>query len=309
MTAVNPDRRRHPQDPEAPVQLPVGRVRAGRRGARWRDFWRRLRRSKGALVGLGILLLLVVVAVAAPLIAAFDPIRVSDQALYSPGLPYLLGSDQYGRDILSRILFGTRISMVIGLISVGIASSIGVTMGLLAGYYGGWTDRILMWATNVMLAIPGILLALAIVAIRGEPSLTTLMIAVGIAGVPTYSRLVRGSVLAAKTNVYVDAARVIGVPTRMILVRHLLPNVIAPVIVAATLGTGAAILAAAALSFLGLGSQPPSPEWGRMLSEGRNYLRDQWWISTFPGLAIMVTVLAMNLLGDGLRDALDPRLT
>ncbi len=248
-------------------------------------------------------------AVAAPYIAPFDPIKVSEQSLYSPGSPYLLGSDQYGRDIFSRIVFGARISLVIGLISVGIAASIGVTMGLLAGYYAGWIDRVVTWATNVMLAIPGILLALAIVTIRGEPSLTTLMVAVGISGVPTYTRLVRGSVLAAKTNLYVDAARVIGVPTPPVLVRHLLPNVIAPVIVAATLGTGSAILAAAALSFLGLGSQPPSPEWGRMLSEGRNYLRDQWWISTFPGLVIMLTVLAMNLVGDGLRDALDPRLT
>ena len=153
-----------------------------------------------------------------------------------------------------------------------------------------------------------LLLALAIVTIRGKPSLTNLMIAVGISGIPTYARLVRGSVLAAKEHVYVDAAKVTGAPTRVILIRHILPNVIAPVIVAATLGTGTAILAAASLSFLGLGSQPPSPEWGRMLSEGRGYLRDQWWISTFPGVAIMLTVLAMNLLGDGLRDALDPRL-
>ena len=275
---------------------------------RGRDLWRRLRRSKGAVVGLAILGVLAVVALAAPLLAPFDPIKVSDQALYSPGLPYFFGSDQYGRDIFSRILYGARISLVIGFISVGIASAIGVTVGLVAGYYGGWVDTLVMWVINVMLALPGILLALAIVTIRGQPSLANLMVAVGIAGVPTYARLVRGSVLAAKENLYVDAARVIGAPTRVILARHLLPNVIAPVIVAATLGTGTAILAAAALSFLGLGSQPPSPEWGRMLSEGRAYLRDQWWISTFPGLAIMLTVLAMNLLGDGLRDALDPRL-
>jgi peptide/nickel transport system permease protein len=275
---------------------------------RWRGLWQRLRRSKGAIAGLVILAVLVVLALAAPLIAPFDPIKVSNDALFSPGVPYYLGSDQYGRDIFSRILYGARISLIIGLISVGIAASLGVTIGLVAGYYGRWVDSLLMWVINVMLAVPGILLALAIVTIRGTPSLTNLMIAVGIAGVPTYARLVRGSVLAAKENLYVDAARVVGAPTRTILVRHLLPNVIAPVIVAATLGTGTAILAAAALSFLGLGSQPPSPEWGRMLSEGRAYLRDQWWISTFPGLAIMLTVLAMNLLGDGLRDALDPRL-
>jgi len=275
---------------------------------RGRALWQRLRRSKGALVGIVILAVLAIVAVAAPLLAPFDPIKISDNALFSPGSPYFFGSDQYGRDILSRILFGARISLTIGLISVGIAATFGVTIGLLAGYYGGWVDALLMYVINVMLAVPGILLALAIVTIRGKPSLANLMIAVGISGIPTYARLVRGSVLAAKENVYVDAARVSGAPTRIILVRHLLPNVIAPVIVATTLGTGTAILAAASLSFLGLGSQPPSPEWGRMLSEGRGYLRDQWWISTFPGLAIMLTVLAMNLLGDGLRDALDPRL-
>ncbi len=283
---------------------PPARAGAGR----GRTVWRRLRRSKGAMVGTAILLVLVVLAVAAPLIAPFDPIKISNDALYSPGFPYLFGSDQYGRDIFSRILYGARISLVIGLISVGIAASLGVTIGLLAGYYGGRVDSFLMYVINVMLAVPGILLALAIVTISGEPSLTNLMIAVGISGVPTYARLVRGSVLGAKENLYVDAARVSGAPTRIILFRHLLPNVIAPVIVAATLGTGTAILAAASLSFLGLGSQPPAPEWGRMLSEGRGYLRDQWWISTFPGLAIMLTVLAMNLLGDGLRDALDPRL-
>lgn len=285
-----------------------GTLHAAVVSGRWTDLRRRLRRSYGALAGLFLLGLLVIVALVAPLIAPYNPIRVSDDALFSPGLPYLFGTDQYGRDIFSRILFGTRISLVIGLISVGIAASVGVTIGLLAGYYGGWTDAALMWLINVMLAVPGILLALAIVTIRGQPNLANLMIAVGIAGIPTYARLVRGSVLAAKENLYVDAARVVGAPTRLIMTRHLLPNVVAPVIVAATLGTGTAILAAAALSFLGLGSQPPSPEWGRMLSEGRAYLRDQWWISTFPGLAIVLTVLAMNLLGDGLRDALDPRL-
>ncbi len=284
------------------IALPLARAGRGR------ALWQRLRQSKGALVGMAILGLLAIVAVAAPLIAPFDSIKISDNALFSPGSPYFFGTDQYGRDILSRIVFGARISLTIGLISVGIAATFGVTIGLLAGYYSGWVDAFLMYIINVMLAVPGILLALAIVTIRGKPNLTNLMIAVGISGVPTYARLVRGSVLAAKENVYVDAARVSGAPTRIILVRHLLPNVIAPVIVATTLGTGTAILAAASLSFLGLGSQPPSPEWGRMLSEGRGYLRDQWWISTFPGLAIMLTVLAMNLLGDGLRDALDPRL-
>jgi peptide/nickel transport system permease protein len=168
-------------------------------------------------------------------------------------------------------------------------------------------DGILMRIIDVMLAFPGILLALAIVSVLG-PSLRNLMIAVGISGIPFYARLVRGSVLVAKEQLYVEAARVVGVPIPVILVRHILPNIVAPIIVAATLGMGGAILAAAALSFIGLGSQPPTPEWGRMLAEGRDYLRDAWWISTFPGIAIMLTVLGVNMLGDGLRDVLDPRL-
>jgi len=175
------------------------------------------------------------------------------------------------------------------------------------GFYGRWADGVLMRIVDVMLAFPGILLALAIVAVLG-PSLPSLMVAVGISTIPTYARLTRGSVLAARGNLYVDAARVVGATDPIILVRHILPNVVAPIIVVATLSVGSAILIAATLSFLGLGSQPPTPEWGRMLSEGRQYLREQWWIATFPGVAIMLTVLALNLLGDGLRDALDPRL-
>ncbi len=274
----------------------------------WIEFMRRLARSKGAVAGLVILLLLVIIALLAPLISPFDPIKIDTaHYLYSPGSPYFFGTDQYGRDVFSRVLYGSRISLVIGLISVGIASVIGVTVGLVSGYYGGWVDSILMRLIDVMLAFPGILLALGIVSMLG-PSLRNVMIAVGISSVPTYARLTRGSVLSARTELYVDAAHVTGVPNRLILYRHILPNVVAPVIVAATLGVGAAILWAAALSFLGLGAQPPTAEWGRMLSDGRQYLRDQWWIATFPGLAIMVTVLAMNMLGDGLRDALDPRL-
>jgi len=276
--------------------------------SRWLGFMRRLARSKGAIAGLVILLLLILIAVLAPVIAPFDPIKIdTNHNLFSPGSPYFFGTDQYGRDVFSRVLYGSRISLVIGLISVGIASVIGVTVGLVSGYYGGWVDSLLMRLIDIMLAFPGILLALGIVSMLG-PSLKNVMIAVGVSSVPTYARLTRGSVLSARHELYVDAAHVVGVPNRRILSRHILPNVVAPVIVAATLGVGAAILWAAALSFLGLGAQPPTAEWGRMLSDGRQYLRDQWWISTFPGLAIMITVLAMNMLGDGLRDALDPRL-
>ncbi len=269
---------------------------------------RRLLRDRGALAALVILLLIVASAVLAPLLPLANPILVdSPHALYSPGSPYLFGSDQYGRDVFSRVVYGGRISLLVGPIAVLIALVPGVAVGLIAGYYGRWVDTVLMRIIDVMLAFPGILLALGIVAVLG-PSLTSLMIAVGISTIPTYARLTRASVLSARENLYVDAARVVGAPDLSILLRHILPNVVAPIIVISTLGVGAAILVAATLSFLGLGSQPPTPEWGRMLSEGRQYLREQWWIATFPGLAIMLTVLALNVLGDGLRDVLDPRL-
>jgi peptide/nickel transport system permease protein len=268
----------------------------------------RLLRHRGALVGFAILGLLVLLAVAAPWLSARDPIRTAPRdALQPPGPTFPLGSDQYGRDVLSRVLHGARISLVVGLVAVSIAVGLGTPIGLVSGYYGGRLDLLLMRLVDVMLAFPGILLALAIVSVL-RPSLANLMIAVGIAAVPTYARLVRGTVLAAKEHLYVEAARALGCRDRGILVRYLLPNVVAPLVVTATLGLGTAILSAAALSFLGLGSQPPEPEWGRMLSEGRDYLREAWWIATFPGLGIMVTVLGMNLVGDGLRDVLDPRL-
>lgn len=269
---------------------------------------RRALRSKGAVGGLAILIVLALAALAAPLLPLANPIQIDPpRALYSPGLPFLFGSDQYGRDVFSRVIFGSRVSLVVGPIAVGIAVVPGVGVGLLAGYYGRWVDAVLMRVVDVMLAFPGILLALGIVAVLG-PSLTSLMVAVGISSIPTYARLTRASVLSAREHLYVDAARVVGASDTAILLRHILPNIVAPIIVVGTLGVGAAILIAATLSFLGLGSQPPLPEWGRMLSEGRQYLREQWWIATFPGLAIMLTVLALNMLGDGLRDALDPRL-
>ncbi len=269
---------------------------------------RRLLREQGTVSALVILVLIIASAVLAPLLPLANPIQVdSPHALYSPGSPYLFGSDQYGRDVFSRVIYGGRISLLVGPIAVIIALVPGVAVGLIAGYYGHWVDTVLMRIIDVMLAFPGILLALGIVAVLG-PSLTSLMIAVGISTIPTYARLTRASVLSARESLYVDAARVVGARDVSILLRHILPNVVAPIIVVSTLGVGAAILVAATLSFLGLGSQPPTPEWGRMLSEGRQYLREQWWIATFPGLAIMLTVLALNVLGDGLRDVLDPRL-
>jgi peptide/nickel transport system permease protein len=282
----------------------VSAVRGGGRAGALR----RLLRQRGALIGLGVLALLAGAALAAPWLSPRDPIKTAPRdALKPPGSGYVLGSDQLGRDVLSRVLHGARISLVVGLVSVSIAVALGTPVGLAAGYYGGWLDTAAMRVVDVMLAFPGILLALAIVSVL-TPSLPHLMVAVGVAAVPTYARLVRGSVLSAREHLYVEAARAIGCRDVPLLVRYVLPNVVAPVVVTATLGMGTAILSAAALSFLGLGSQPPEPEWGRMLSEGRDYLREAWWIATFPGTGIMLTVLAMNLVGDGLRDVLDPRL-
>lgn len=276
--------------------------------SRKREFLHRFGRSKAAMIGLLVLVALCLVAIFAPALAPFDPIQIDPaKALYGPGTPYYFGTDPYGRDVLSRVIYGSRISLLVGLISVGIAVVIGVIVGLISGYYGGWTDSVLMRLIDILLAFPGILLALAIVATLG-PSIFNLMVAVGISSIPVYARLVRGSVLSAREDLYVDAARAMGAPSSLILRRHILPNVVTPVIVTATLGVGVAILIAAALSFLGMGAQPPTPAWGSMLSDGRAYLQYQWWISTFPGIAIMVTVLATNMFGDGLRDVLDPHL-
>lgn len=282
------------------------------RSARQESFWfqalKRLRRNKGAIVGAVILGLLILATTFAPVLAPYDPIKQDlMRAMQPPSGDHLLGTDQFGRDILSRLLYGGRISLRIGLVSVGIAGSVGLTLGLISGYFGGWIDMLVSRVLDLMLAFPGILLALVIVSVIG-PSLFNVMVAVGISSVPAYARLVRGTVLAVRETVYVEAARATGATDSAIMVRHILPNVLAPVIVLATLGIAGAILSGAALSFLGLGAQPPTPEWGAVLSDGRNYLRLAWWISTFPGIAIMITVLSINLLGDGLRDALDPRM-
>ena len=268
----------------------------------------RLLRQRGAALGVVILGALAVMALAAPWLSPRDPIKTSPrEALQPPGSRFLLGSDQFGRDVASRALHGARVSLTVGLIAVSIAVALGTPVGLVSGYYGGRIDGFMMRVVDVLLAFPGILLALAIVTVL-SPGLNNVMIAVGLAAVPNYARLVRASVLSAREQLYVEAARALGSRDVSIVARYILPNVVAPLIVTATLGLGTAILSAAALSFLGLGSQPPQPEWGRMLSEGRDYLREAWWISTVPGLGIMLTVLAMNLLGDGLRDVLDPRL-
>jgi peptide/nickel transport system permease protein len=269
---------------------------------------RRLRKNRGATAGGVLLLILALMALFAPVVAPYDPVKTNyGDALTGPSLKHPLGTDNYGRDMFSRIVYGARLSMSVGLISVAIGASLGVILGLLSGYYGRHLDNVIMRFMDAMLAFPGILLAMAIVATLGS-GLTNVMIAVGISSIPGFARLVRGSVLSAKENVYVDAARVAGCSNGRIMGLHILPNVFAPILTYATLRVSVAILAAASLNFLGLGAQPPTPEWGVMLADGRDYIRQYWWLATVPGLAIMLTTLSINMFSDGLRDALDPRL-
>jgi peptide/nickel transport system permease protein len=273
-----------------------------------RDTLRRLWRNPGAVVGAIVLVVIVFLAVFAPMIAPYDPIAQDSTAIRAaPSAQHFFGADNFGRDVFSRVLYGGRMSLPVGFVAVSITAIVGVALGLIAGYYGGTIDAVIMRWVDLMLAFPGILLALSLVAILGT-SLFNLMLAVGIAAIPEYTRVVRGTVLSVRETEYVMAARVSGAPDRNIVLRHILPNVLPPVIVLATLGIAGAIILGSTLSFLGLGIQPPTPEWGNMLDDGRSMLRHQWWVSLFPGLAIMLTVLAINLLGDGLRDALDPRL-
>ena len=269
---------------------------------------RRVLKNRGAILGLAIVLFWLGCALLAGVLAPYDPIKMSPaDKLSAPGAAHWLGTDLYGRDLLSRILFGARLSLKVGLLSVCMGGVVGTTMGLVAGYGSAAVDEVIMRLVDAMLAFPGILLALVVVAFLGA-ELTNVIIAVGIGLIPSFARLVRGCVLSAKEDLHVLAATVIGARTDRIILRHILPNIAAPLIVLATLSVAWAILNASALSFLGLGAQPPTPEWGTMLSEGRDYMRAAPWIATFPGLAIMTLVIGVNLLGDGLRVALDPRM-
>lgn len=269
----------------------------------------RLARNKGAVVGAAIIATFILCAIFAPLVAPHDPVEqtiaMRKLPLFSPG--HLLGTDDLGRDLLSRIIYGARISLTIGVVSVGISLVFGLVVGLLCGYYGGWIDRIVMRVIDIMLAFPYILLTIVIVAILGA-SLLNAMIAIGISQIPQYARVVRASVLAEKENDYVAAERSLGAGDLELMVRTILPNCMAPIFVQATLGIGDAILSSAALSFLGLGAQPPTPEWGLMIASSKEFVTSAWWIVTFPGIAILLTVLGFNMLSDSLRDVLDPRL-
>ncbi len=274
----------------------------------WTMAWRRLRRNKAALAGLAVLIVISLAAIFADVIATepenhFD-IMAAELPPGSEGHP--LGTDDIGRDVFSRIVRGSRISLRVGFSAVTISAIAGTLIGLSAGYFGRWVDMVISRIIDVMLAFPGLLLAMTVVAALGS-GLNNAMIALGVAGIPFYARVVRSTTLAARELVYVRAARAVGMSDARIMLRHILPNIVSPILIMATLGLGGAILAAAGLSFLGLGAERPSPEWGLELSSSRHLLRSSWWISTFNGLAIAITVLSINLLGDGLREALDPQ--
>jgi len=270
--------------------------------------WKRFCRNRLAVVGLALVVVLAVSAALAPWLAPYDPARQSlIEKRAKPGAKYWLGADEFGRDILSRVIYGSRIALLVGVLSVLIALAGGLTLGTVAGFTGGWLDAVMMRGIEILLAFPYLLLALAIVAAMGTGALNT-TIAVGVWGVPTVTRMVRGSVLALRETEYVGAARALGAGTPALLRRHILPNVVPGLVVYATLFMANAILLEAALSFLGLGVQPPTASWGLMVSTGRDVLLVAPHVATVPGIAIMLAVLAFNLVGDGLRDALDPRM-
>jgi peptide/nickel transport system permease protein len=272
-----------------------------------RSALRRLVRHKSAVLGLSIIVVLILVALLAPLVAPYDPIKISRDVMQAPSRAHLMGTDNLGRDVFSRVVYGARVSLQMGFIAVAIAASIGTLIGVIAGSYGGIVDGFFMRLIDALMALPGILLALTVAATLG-PGLYNAMIAVGVAWIPSFARIVRSSVLQIKETTYVEAARASGASDMRIIFRHILPNTLAAIMVLASLGVATAILVGAALSFLGVGASPPTAEWGIMLSDGRPFMRSAWWIMAFPGLAITVTVLGANLVGDGLRDVLDPRM-
>lgn len=272
---------------------------------------RKLGHSPAALFGLSALSLVVLAAVAAPLVAPHDPgaqnLHERLQPPFGTRERHFLGTDNLGRDILSNIIYGSRISLTVSVLAVSLAGSIGVGLGLASGYYGGWIDDILSWIVNLQLSFPSLLLAIAVAAVLG-PSLRNVVIVLTVTSWMTYTRVVRGQTLALREQEFVESARAIGCGNGRVVFRHILPNLIAPVIVISSFQAAQALITEAALSFLGLGIQAGIPSWGRMLADGRAYLATAWWLATFPGFAIMITVLSLNLLGDWLRDVLDPRL-
>jgi peptide/nickel transport system permease protein len=292
-----------------PTQPQVATAGVPRRIASpWTDVRRRFLRSRTGVVGAIVLLIVVLAALFASRIAPYSPTRQDFRVeRQPPSAQHLMGTDEFGRDVFSRVIWGAQTSLEAGAVAATIALVIGLALGMLAAFYGGGADNVIMRCMDVILAFPYILLAIAVVAILG-PGLLNAMIAIAIVYIPHYARVVRGSVLSVRSRDYVEAARALGASDRRVMLQHVLPNTMAPVIVTMTLIIGSAIIDTAGLSFLGLGTQPPTPDWGNMLSAGRSYVIDSPWIATFPGLAILVTVLAFNLMGDALRDAFDPRL-
>lgn len=285
-------------DPSVTVNIPA---KSGNRA------WRKLKANRSALVGLCIILFFAILALSAPLLPIADPLATSWTAIRkAPSTAHWMGTDDIGRDILSRMIWGAQASLMAGIFSVAISIVIGVPFGLIAGYFGGWVDQVISRITEAFLALPFLIMAIALAAFLG-PSLTNAMIAIGLSAMPVFVRLTRGQVLAVKTEDYVEGARSIGLGHLDIMLRYILPNITAPIIVQATLTVATAIIAEASLSFLGLGQQPPAPSWGSMLNVAKNFLDQAPWMAMWPGAAIFLVVIGFNLLGDGLRDALDPR--
>lgn len=276
--------------------------------SQFQEVWRRLKKNKLAMVGMAIIVLLILVAIFAEQLSPYDYSTQDVMNKFaSPSRDHWFGTDQFGRDIFTRVIYGTRISLTVGFVAVGIGAILGCAVGAMAAFYGGIVDNVLMRFIDIMMAIPSILLSIAISTMLG-PGLLNCMIAVGISSIPTYARQMRSSILSVRSQEYIEAARMIGAGDVRIISRHLIPNAIAPVIVQMSLQVAAAILTAASLSFIGLGIQPPTPEWGEMLNSGRAFIREHPHVIMFPGMAIMLTVFSINCFGDGLRDALDPRL-
>ena len=271
-------------------------------------FWRRFKKNRLAVIGGIIVLMLFTIAVLAPFVAPYNPDAINvKHVLEPPSLAHPFGTDDLGRDILSRVIYGSRISLAVGFVAVGIATLIGIIFGALSGYYGGWTDTIVMRFVDIMLAIPTFFLILAVIAML-EPSIWNIMIVIGVTSWMGVSRLVRAEFLSLKEREFVLAARALGASDFRIIFKHILPNAMSPVLISAVLGIAGAVLLESALSFLGIGVQPPTASWGNILTIGKDNIEIAWWISVFPGLAIFVTVLAYNLLGEGIRDSIDPRL-
>ena len=296
-----------PSPPPAPLPGRANHSDPAAQASPWQRAWRRLLRRRGAMLGLAVVLLFVALALFAPWLPVQDPIATSWSAIRkAPSAAHWLGTDEIGRDVFSRVIWGTQASLLAGVVSVSISLMLGVPIGLIAGYVGGFTDSLISRITDAFLACPFLILAIALAAFLG-PSLTNAMIAIGVSATPIFVRLTRAQVINVKVEDYIEAARAVGNPPLRIVLRHVMPNILAPLIVQATLAIAAAVIAEASLSFLGLGQQPPAPSWGSMLNTAKNYVDNAPWMAIWPGLSIFLLVLSFNLLGDGLRDALDPK--